>query len=152
MHTPYDQIFERNRAWVRETMARDPDYFTRLADRQQEPHFLFIGCSDSRVPANVITGTGAGEMFVHRNIANLVVPTDFNMLSVVQYAVDVLRREGHHRMRAPGLRRRAGSHGAPSDRAGGPLARPHPRRHPPPPGGARRDLRSPSVATSVWSS
>lgn len=91
VHTPYDQIFERNRTWVRETVMRDPDYFTRLADKQQEPHFLFIGCSDSRVPANVITGTGAGEMFVHRNIANLVVPTDFNMLSVVQYAVDVLR-------------------------------------------------------------
>ena len=54
VHTPYDQIFERNRAWVRETMARDPDYFTRLADKQQEPHFLFIGCSDSRVSANVI--------------------------------------------------------------------------------------------------
>jgi carbonic anhydrase len=90
MQTPYNQIFERNRAWVRETLARDPHYFTNLADRQQEPHFLFIGCSDSRVPANVITGTGAGEMFVHRNIANLVVPTDFNMLSVVQYAVEVL--------------------------------------------------------------
>jgi carbonic anhydrase len=90
MQTPYEEIFERNRAWVRETLARDPDYFTRLAHRQQEPHFLFIGCSDSRVPANVITGTGAGEMFVHRNIANLVVPTDFNMLSVVQYAVEVL--------------------------------------------------------------
>jgi carbonic anhydrase len=90
MQTPYTQIFERNRAWVHETLARDPDYFTNLANRQQEPHFLFIGCSDSRVPANVITGTGAGEMFVHRNIANLVVPTDFNMLSVVQYAVEVL--------------------------------------------------------------
>ena len=91
MRTPYEQIFERNRTWVRETLARDPEYFTRLADRQQQPHFLFIGCSDSRVPANVITGTGAGEMFVHRNIANLVVPTDFNVLSVIQYAVEVLR-------------------------------------------------------------
>jgi carbonic anhydrase len=91
MTTPYEEIFERNRAWVRETVTRDPEYFTRLADGEQEPHFLFIGCSDSRVPANVITGTRAGEMFVHRNIANLVVPTDFNMLSVVQYAVDVLR-------------------------------------------------------------
>jgi carbonic anhydrase len=90
MQTPYDEIFERNRAWVRATLARDPGYFARLAE-QQSPHFLFIGCSDSRVPANVITGTGAGEIFVHRNIANLVVPTDFNMLSVVQYAVDVLR-------------------------------------------------------------
>jgi carbonic anhydrase len=90
MRTPYEQIFDRNRRWVHETVARDPDYFVRLADRQQQPHFLFIGCSDSRVPANVITGTNPGEMFVHRNIANLVVPTDFNMLSVVQYAVDVL--------------------------------------------------------------
>jgi carbonic anhydrase len=89
MQTPYQEIFERNRTWVRNMLAQDPTYFTRLADRQQ-PHFLFVGCSDSRVPANVITGTGAGEMFVHRNIANLVVPTDFNMLSVVQYAVDVL--------------------------------------------------------------
>jgi carbonic anhydrase len=89
MQTPYQEIFERNRTWVRNMLAQDPTYFTRLADRQQ-PHFLFVGCSDSRVPANVITGTGAGEMFVHRNIANLVVPTDFNMLSVVQYAVDAL--------------------------------------------------------------
>jgi carbonic anhydrase len=90
MRTPYEQIFERNRRWVEETVARDPDYFIRLADRQQQPHFLFVGCSDSRVPANVITRTRAGEMFVHRNIANLVVPTDLNVLSVVQYAVEVL--------------------------------------------------------------
>ena len=90
MRTPYEQIFERNRSWVKATLARDPEYFIRLADRQQQPHFLFIGCSDSRVPANVITGTGAGEMFVHRNIANLVVPTDFNVLSVLHFAVEVL--------------------------------------------------------------
>ena len=89
MRTRYEEIFDRNRAWVRETVARDPTYFERLSEKQ-EPHFLFIGCSDSRVPANVITGTAPGEMFVHRNIANLVVPTDFNMLSVVQFAVDVL--------------------------------------------------------------
>ena len=89
MQTRYEEIFERNRAWVRNTVATDPTYFDRLAKGQQ-PHFLFIGCSDSRVPANVISGTAPGEMFVHRNIANLVVPTDFNMLSVVQYAVDVL--------------------------------------------------------------
>ena len=90
MRTPYEQIFERNRSWVKATLARDPEYFIRLADRQQQPHFLFIGCSDSRVPANGITGTGAGEMFVHRNIANLVVPTDFNVLSVLHFAVEVL--------------------------------------------------------------
>ncbi|HET8622841.1 MAG TPA: carbonic anhydrase, partial [Gemmatimonadales bacterium] len=89
MRTRYEEIFDRNRAWVRETVASDPTYFERLSEKQ-EPHFLFIGCSDSRVPANVITGTAPGEMFVHRNIANLVVPTDFNMLSVVQFAVDVL--------------------------------------------------------------
>ncbi|MFZ5623428.1 MAG: carbonic anhydrase [Gemmatimonadota bacterium] len=89
MPTRYDEIFERNRAWVAEMLRRDPDHFHRLAERQ-EPTFLFIGCSDSRVPANVITGTGPGEMFVHRNIANLVVPTDFNVLSVIEYAVGVL--------------------------------------------------------------
>lgn len=89
MDARYQKVFENNRRWVAETIARDPDHFRKLADKQ-EPHFLFIGCSDSRVPANVITGTPAGEMFVHRNIANQVVPTDVNVLAVLEYAVEVL--------------------------------------------------------------
>ncbi|WP_242434536.1 carbonic anhydrase [Hymenobacter amundsenii] len=84
-----ESILENNRKWVKEQRAADPDFFNRLADGQQ-PKYLFIGCSDSRVPASAITGTGPGEMFVHRNIANMVVHTDFNMLSVLQYAVEVL--------------------------------------------------------------
>lgn len=85
-----EEIFKNNRQWVSEQLAKDPDYFTNLA-KGQNPRYLFIGCSDSRVPANVITGMDAGDMFVHRNIANLVVHTDMNMLSVLQYAVDVLK-------------------------------------------------------------
>ena len=83
------EIFEQNRQWVAKMRQQDPDYFERLAQGQQ-PRYLFIGCSDSRVPASDITGTGPGEMFVHRNIANMVVPTDINLLSVLQYAVEVL--------------------------------------------------------------
>ena len=82
-------ILENNRRWVEDKNAQDPQYFQRLKDGQQ-PQYLFIGCSDSRVPASGITGTGPGEMFVHRNIANLVVHTDMNLLSVLQYAVEVL--------------------------------------------------------------
>ncbi|NVO86013.1 carbonic anhydrase [Hymenobacter sp. P5252] len=84
-----ESILKNNRQWVKEQRAADPEFFNRLADGQQ-PKYLFIGCSDSRVPASAITGTGPGEMFVHRNIANMVVHTDFNMLSVLQYAVEVL--------------------------------------------------------------
>lgn len=84
-----NQILENNRQWVAETTAADPEFFNRLA-KGQKPRYLFIGCSDSRVPASAITGTGPGEMFVHRNIANMVVHTDLNMLSVLQYAVEVL--------------------------------------------------------------
>ena len=83
------ELFEQNRQWVAKMRQQDPDYFERMAKGQQ-PRYLFIGCSDSRVPASAITGTGPGEMFVHRNIANLVVPTDLNLLSVLQYAVEVL--------------------------------------------------------------
>ncbi|HEX8504893.1 MAG TPA: carbonic anhydrase [Hymenobacter sp.] len=83
------EILENNRRWVADKNAQDPDFFKRLAEGQK-PKYLFIGCSDSRVPASGITGTGPGEMFVHRNIANLVVHTDMNMLSVLQYAVEVL--------------------------------------------------------------
>ena len=79
-----------NRAWVDQQLAEDPSYFEKLAQGQQ-PHSLWIGCADSRVPANVITGTRSGDIFVHRNIANVVVHDDLNMLSVLQYAVEVLQ-------------------------------------------------------------
>jgi len=83
------QILENNRSWVSKKNQEDPEFFQRLA-KGQAPRYLFIGCSDSRVPASGITGTGPGEMFVHRNIANMVVHTDMNLLSVLQYAVEVL--------------------------------------------------------------
>ena len=82
--------FERNRRWASELTRRDPDYFKRQA-ATHEPTGLFIGCSDARVPVNVITATEVGELFVHRNIANQVVATDNNLLAVVQYAVEVLQ-------------------------------------------------------------
>jgi carbonic anhydrase len=84
------QLFENNRAWARRTAERFPGFFQKLS-AQQSPEFLWIGCSDSRVPANEIVGLLPGELFVHRNVANLVVHTDLNCLSVLQYAVDVLR-------------------------------------------------------------
>ena len=87
---PYEKLLLENKAWAREQNETDPGFFKRLA-AQQEPEFLWIGCSDSRVPADKITGTDPGEIFVHRNIANLVVNTDINMLSVLQYAVEVLK-------------------------------------------------------------
>jgi carbonic anhydrase len=83
------ELFERNRAWSADVVARDPDFFTMLAERQA-PEYLWIGCSDSRVPANQIVGLAPGEVFVHRNVANVVVHTDLNCLSVLQYAIDVL--------------------------------------------------------------
>lgn len=85
----YERIFVNNRRWVEEKKQANPQYFEDLS-KGQAPQYLFIGCSDSRVPANEITGTEPGEMFVHRNIANMVVNTDINMLSVVQYSVEVL--------------------------------------------------------------
>lgn len=89
---PYEKLLLQNKAWSEEKIELDKDYFNRLA-HQQKPKFLWIGCSDSRVPANEITGTDPGEVFVHRNIANMVVHTDLNLLSVLQYAVDVLKVE-----------------------------------------------------------
>ena len=83
-------LFEKNRAWSERMRRDDPEFFTRLL-RQQRPRYLWIGCSDSRVPANDIVGLLPGELFVHRNIANLVVHTDLNCLSVMQFAVDILR-------------------------------------------------------------
>ena len=82
-------LFDRNRAWAAAMVARDPAFFSDLADRQS-PEYLWIGCSDSRVPANQIVGLAPGEVFVHRNVANVVVHTDLNCLSVMQYAVDIL--------------------------------------------------------------
>jgi carbonic anhydrase len=87
-----DLMLLNNKSWAQERNKADPDFFPRLA-KQQSPKFLWIGCSDSRVPANTITGTDPGEIFVHRNIANVCVPTDLNMLSVLQYAVEVLEVE-----------------------------------------------------------
>lgn len=83
-------LFEQNRQWSEHMRAEDPDFFKRLASIQS-PEYLWIGCSDSRVPANQITGLLPGEVFVHRNVANLVVHSDLNCLSVLQFAVDVLR-------------------------------------------------------------
>lgn len=84
------QLFDNNREWAAQMIARDPHFFETLA-AQQTPKYLWIGCADSRVPANEITGLMPGEIFVHRNIANVVVHTDLNCLSVIQYAVDVLK-------------------------------------------------------------
>lgn len=84
------QLFENNRQWADSMLARDPDYFSKLLS-QQSPEFLWIGCSDSRVPANTIVGLEPGELFVHRNVANVVVHSDLNSLSVLQFAIDVLR-------------------------------------------------------------
>jgi carbonic anhydrase len=84
------KLFESNRAWAEEIRAREPGFFSRLA-RQQKPEYLWIGCSDSRVPSTQLVSLSPGEMFVHRNVANLVVHTDLNCLSVMQYAVDALR-------------------------------------------------------------
>ena len=83
-------LFSNNEAWARAAIAGDPQFFNRLSS-QQRPPFYWIGCSDSRVPANEIVGLMPGEVFVHRNIANVVVHTDLNCLSVIQYAVDVLK-------------------------------------------------------------
>ena len=84
-----DELFERNRAWAAAMVAEDPEFFASLVERQT-PEYLWIGCSDSRVPANQIVGLPPGDVFVHRNVANVVVHTDLNCLSVLQYAVDVL--------------------------------------------------------------
>lgn len=86
----HEKLLLENKAWAKDKVLSDPEYFSRLS-HIQKPDFLWIGCSDSRVPANEITGTEPGEVFVHRNIANMVVHTDLNLLSVLQYAVEVLK-------------------------------------------------------------
>jgi carbonic anhydrase len=98
--TALDELFANNRAWAAGMVAEDPTFFSTLSERQT-PEYLWIGCSDSRVPANQIVGLLPGEVFVHRNVANVVVHTDLNCLSVLQFAVDVLGVKhvivcGHH--------------------------------------------------------
>jgi carbonic anhydrase len=85
-----DHLFENNRTWAGRIQQKDPDFFVKLS-RQQSPSYLWIGCADSRVPANEIVGLSPGELFVHRNVANLVVHTDLNCLSVMQFAVEILK-------------------------------------------------------------
>lgn len=87
---PFDSLLDANKTWAAEMVKNDPEYFNRLS-QLQTPEYLWIGCSDSRVPANQITGTLPGEIFVHRNVANLVVNTDVNVLSVLDYAVNHLK-------------------------------------------------------------
>jgi carbonic anhydrase len=87
-----DELLERNRAWSEALRRQDPDFFRRLSE-QQAPKYLWIGCSDSRVPANQIIDMAPGEVFVHRNVANVVVHTDLNCISAIQFAVDVLKVE-----------------------------------------------------------
>jgi carbonic anhydrase len=90
MEKSYKKLLENNKKWVANQLAIDPTYFDKLAN-SQNPEYLWIGCSDSRVPANQITGTSPGDIFVHRNIANMVIHSDMNMLSVLSYAVEVLK-------------------------------------------------------------
>lgn len=96
----YKDLLQGNKRWVAEKLKQDPEFFERLS-RGQSPEVLWIGCSDSRVPANEITGTNPGEVFVHRNIANMVIHSDMNLLSVLDYAVNILKVKhvivcGHH--------------------------------------------------------
>ncbi len=88
--TAIQDLIEKNRAWALDVTSQDPEFFKKLAN-QQSPEYLWIGCADSRVPANEIVGLAPGELFVHRNIANLVIHTDLNALSVIQFAIDLLR-------------------------------------------------------------
>ncbi|MEY4057270.1 MAG: carbonate dehydratase [Chitinophagia bacterium] len=90
MEKSYQKLLENNKQWVADQLAIEPNYFEKLAN-SQNPEYLWIGCSDSRVPANQITGTLPGDIFVHRNIANMVIHSDMNMLSVLSYAVEVLK-------------------------------------------------------------
>ena len=90
MEKSYQRLIKNNKTWVADQLQLDPNFFENLS-KGQMPEYLWIGCSDSRVPAESITGTEPGEMFVHRNIANMVVHSDMNMLSVLSYAVEVLK-------------------------------------------------------------
>lgn len=90
MSAPLQHLFQKNRDWARATEIREPGFFQKLQS-QQTPEYLWVGCADSRVPANDLVGLMPGELFVHRNVANLVVHSDLNALSVIQYAIDVLK-------------------------------------------------------------
>src|SRR5579885_3711350 len=90
MKNPLNTLLEQNRDWAAAQLARDPEFFSRLRS-QQSPEYLWIGCADSRVPANEITGLAPGEVFVHRNVANVVNPFDLNCTACLQYAVEVLK-------------------------------------------------------------
>jgi carbonic anhydrase len=90
MTAPLDDLLQRNRSWAAATEARSPGFFSRLL-KQQSPQYMWIGCADSRVPANELVDLAPGEMFVHRNVANVVVHSDLNCLSVMQFAIDVLK-------------------------------------------------------------
>lgn len=92
IHKDLQALFEKNKKWANDTRKEDPQFFNKLAGLQ-EPKFMWIGCSDSRVPATQISGLFPGEMFVHRNVANIVVHTDLNCLSVLQYAIEILKVE-----------------------------------------------------------
>jgi len=114
-HPSIEQLFINNSRWADEKRTRDPAFFDRLVN-QQSPRYLWIGCSDSRVPANEIVGLAPGEVFVHRNVANLVVHTDLNALTVIQYAVGVLEVEdilvvGHYGCGGVGAALRGNRHG-----------------------------------------
>lgn len=90
MSAPLSDLFQNNRQWARETEDREPGFFTRLL-KQQSPQYMWIGCADSRVPANELVGLLPGELFVHRNVANVVVHSDLNCMSVIQFATDMLQ-------------------------------------------------------------
>lgn len=90
MKQAYEKLLKNNKEWAADVVLKDPEFFNRIAN-VQNPEFLWIGCSDSRVPADRVTGTQPGEIFVHRNIANMVIHTDLNLLSVLEYAVDHLK-------------------------------------------------------------
>jgi carbonic anhydrase len=132
MTTSINDLFAHNRAWAAEMERTRPGFFTSLT-QQQKPKFMWIGCSDSRVPANQITGLEPGEVFVHRNVANVVVHSDLNALSAIQFAVEMLKVEhimvvGHYGC--------GGVHGGPARRAHRPgrqLDPPHPGRARPAP-------------------
>ena len=120
---PLAHLLQQNRAWSEAMQAEDPDFFKRLVG-QQAPEYLWIGCSDSRVPANEIVNLMPGELFVHRNVANVVVHTDLNCLSVLQYAVEVLKVKHIIVVRSLRLRRRAGGAAEPEARPDQQLAAP----------------------------
>ena len=123
--TNLPQIFKNNRLWASEITRVNPDFFRNLKN-QQTPEYLWIGCSDSRVPANDIVGLLPGELFVHRNIANLVIHTDMNCLAVLQYAVELLKVKHIIVMRTLWMRRCEGGYGRPASRPSGQLVAEHP--------------------------